>query len=163
MGTLVIGDDVRILAISKEGIMFGKNVSIGPKSILQCTGILRNQGCGIVIGDNTGIGPMAYIGGQGGVRIGNDVIVGPGLRIFSENHNYTDADTIIRNQGERRACVRIGDNCWIGANVVITAGVEIGNGCVIGAGAVVTRSIEPNSVAVGNPARKIKSRTRNDQ
>lgn len=157
-GVLLIEDDVSIQAISGEGIQFGSNVSIGKKSILQCTGIIRNQGVGIRIGNNTGIGPMSFIGGQGGVEIGNDVIAGPGLRIFSENHKYNKDEIPIRHQGEVRAKVQIGDNCWIGSNVIITAGVIIGSGCVIGAGAVVTKNFEKDSVIVGNPARRLKSR-----
>ncbi|MGZ5369955.1 MAG: DapH/DapD/GlmU-related protein, partial [Aeromicrobium sp.] len=53
----------------------------------------------------------------------------------------------------------IGDNCWLGANVVVTSGVTIGERCVIGANAVVKRDIPPHSVAAGNPARVIRTIT----
>lgn len=53
--------------------------------------------------------------------------------------------------------VTIGDNVWIGGSAVINPGVTIGDNCVIGSGAVVTRDIPPNSLAVGNPARVIKT------
>jgi acetyltransferase-like isoleucine patch superfamily enzyme len=53
--------------------------------------------------------------------------------------------------------VIIGDDCWIGANVTLLAGVTIGSGCSIGAGSVVKRDIPPYSIAVGSPARVIRS------
>ena len=53
--------------------------------------------------------------------------------------------------------VVIGDDCWIGANVTILAGVVIGPGCSIGAGSVVKKNIPPFSIAVGSPARVIRS------
>ena len=67
---------------------------------------------------------------------------------------------------ERHLCyakpVTIGDDCWIGANVVICPGVTIGMGCVIGAGSVVTRDVPPDSFAAGNPARVIREITGKD-
>ncbi len=72
------------------------------------------------------------------------------------NHNYKDPSTPIYLQGETVSEITVEDDCWIGANVVITAGVKIGKHSVVAAGAVVTKSIPPYSVAVGNPARVIK-------
>ena len=58
--------------------------------------------------------------------------------------------------------VHIGDNVWLGANVVVCPGVTIGDGCVIGAGAVVTRDIPPRTFAAGNPCRVIREITEAD-
>jgi acetyltransferase-like isoleucine patch superfamily enzyme len=72
------------------------------------------------------------------------------------NHSYEDLDTPISKQKESTALITVEDDCWIGANAVITAGVTIGKHSVVAAGAVVTKNIPPYSVAVGNPARVIK-------
>lgn len=154
---LIIDDHVFINGLSEKGISFGRNVTIARDSIFVCTGVLSNKGTGITIGDNSAIGAQSFLGGQGGIDIGSDVIMGPGVKIFSENHNYS-AEGIIRKQGENRKGVIIEDNCWIGANTVILDGVHISNGCVVAAGSVVTKSIPCNSIIAGIPAKVIKNR-----
>jgi len=154
----IFEDNVYINALSENGITMGDNVSIARDSILICTGVIAQKGTGITIGNGTGINARAYLSGQGGIHIGNEVIIGPNVKIFSENHNYADLSRTIKAQGVTREGVVIGDNCWIGAGVTILDGVIIGNGCVIAAGSVVSKSIPENSVAAGIPAKIIKSR-----
>jgi acetyltransferase-like isoleucine patch superfamily enzyme len=72
------------------------------------------------------------------------------------NHSYEDVNIPIDKQKVTTAPIIVEDECWIGANAVITAGVTIGKHSVVAAGAVVTKDIPPFSVAVGNPARVIK-------
>lgn len=156
--SLIVEDGVVIQALSDEGIVLGNRVTIARYSVLICTGIIAEKGKGIVIGDNSAVGAQSFLGGQGGIHIGTDVIMGPQVRIFSENHNYSDPTQPIRRQGQSRKGVRIGDNCWIGAGVTILDGVNIGNDCVIAAGSVVTQSVPDNSIAMGVPARVTKSR-----
>ncbi len=155
---LILEDNVFINAFSINGIILGNNVTIAKGSILQCTGVVANKGLGIIIGNNSALGAQSYLGGQGGIKIGDNVIMGPGIKIFSENHNYSDANELIRKQGENRKGVLIKNNCWIGANTTIVDGVEIEEGCIIAAGSVVTKSIPQNSIAAGVPAKVIKSR-----
>lgn len=155
---LILEDGAAILALSRDGIHLGRNVTIGRGTTLSCTGVLARPGVGITIGSRSAIGAGGFVGGQGGVRIGDDVIIGPGVRIFSENHNFEDSALPIRAQGEQRVGVSIADDCWIGASVTIVDGVSIGAGCVVAAGAVVTRDLVAYSVAAGVPARTIKSR-----
>lgn len=154
----IIEDNVYINALSEQGIRFGDNVSIARDSILICTGVIAHKGTGISIGSGTGINARAYLSGQGGIQIGKEVIFGPEVKIFSENHNYTDPTQTIKAQGVSRKGVIIGDNCWLGAGVTVLDGVTIGNGCVIAAGSVVSKSIPENSVAAGIPAKVIKNR-----
>ena len=114
-----------------------------------------NNGVGAVqIGSNTRVGMSNVIIGP--VTIGNNVILAQNIVISALNHNYTNVDIPIYLQGETVAPITIEDDCWIGANVVITAGVTIGKHSVIGGGSVVTKNIPSFSVAVGNPARVIK-------
>jgi acetyltransferase-like isoleucine patch superfamily enzyme len=155
---LILEDYVHLNALSEEGLFFGRNVTIAKYSSLVCTGVIANKGKGIKIGDYSAIGAHSFIGGQGGVLIGDNVIMGPGVKIFSENHNFDHLHIPIRLQGETRKGVNIGSNCWIGAGVIILDGVTIGEGCVIAAGAVVTKDIPPNTIAAGVPAKVIKTR-----
>lgn len=155
---LILEDGVSINALSEQGIKLGDHVSIARNSILFCTGIIAQKGTGITIGDRTGISARAYFAGQGGITIGNDVIMGPNVQIFSENHASADPTQTIKEQGVIKDPVVIGNNCWIGGGATILAGVNIGNGCVIAAGSVVTKSVPENSIVAGVPAKVIKSR-----
>jgi acetyltransferase-like isoleucine patch superfamily enzyme len=152
---LILESNVHLNALSKNGIILGDHVTIAKYSVLVCTGVVANKGIGIRIGNNSAIGAYSFFGGQGGILIGNDVIMGPQVMIFSENHNYRAKEIIIRKQGESRKGVAIGDNCWIGAGVIILDGVSIGSGSVIGAGSVITKSISQNSIAIGSPAKVV--------
>ncbi len=112
----------------------------------------------IELGDGVGFNHGCYVNGYGGLVIGDRTLVGPGTMIHTANHNTDDVDQPIDGQGWKEAPVHIGAGCWIGMGVCILPGVRIGEGCVVGAGSVVTKDLEPFSVAVGNPARIVRSR-----
>lgn len=155
---LRLGDFVFISALSKNGIQFGNNVTIGAFSRIIVSTTLNNLGDTIIIGDSVGIGEYASLGGAGGLAIGSECIIGPYLSCHPENHNYADLNVSIRHQGVNRKGIKIGRNCWIGSKVSILDGVELGEGCVIAAGAVVTKSFPENSIIGGVPAKLIKTR-----
>ncbi len=155
---LILEDNVSVNALSFDGIRFGDHVSIGRNSTLFGTGIISNKGKGIKIGNRTGINTGAYLAGQGGITIGDDVITGPNLQIFSENHVFADLHQIIKEQPLTRMGVTVGNNCWIGGGVTILDGVTIGDGCVIAAGSVVTISVPANAIVAGVPAKVIRNR-----
>lgn len=155
---LILEDNVNVNALSANGITIGDQVSIGRDSIIFCTGVIAQKGTGISIGDRTGINARAYLAGQGGITIGHDVIMGPNVQIFSENHNFSHPQINIKDQGVTRQPVIIGNNCWLGAGAIILAGVTIGDGCVIAAGSVVNKSVAPNSIVAGVPAKVVKTR-----
>jgi acetyltransferase-like isoleucine patch superfamily enzyme len=156
---LRLGDFVFVSALSKNGIQFGNNVSIGAFSRIIVSTTLNDLGDKIVIGNSVGIGEYASLGGAGGLEIGDECIVGPYLSCHPENHNYEDLSTSIRFQGVNRKGIKIGKNCWIGSKVSILDGVQLGNGCIIAAGAVVTKSFLDNSIIGGVPAKLIKTRS----
>jgi len=155
---LILEDYVQINALSDKGVIFGRNVTIGKAVIIMCTGVIANKGVGLEIGDYSAIGAQSFIGCQGGVKIGSNVIMGPGVRIFSENHNYDDISVPIRLQGESRKGVVVEDDCWVGSGVTILDGVTIGTGSLIAAGSVVAKNIPPFSVVAGVPAKVMKAR-----
>lgn len=155
---LTIGDNCYINALSKGGVHIGRGVSIGSGSIIECTGVIRNLGEKLIIGNHVGIAQNCFIGVRGKVEIGDDCIFASNVSLIAENHNFSLKNIPIRQQGENRKGIKIGKNCWIGTRVTILDGVTIGDGCVIGAGAVVTKDIPSDSVVVGVPARVIKDR-----
>jgi acetyltransferase-like isoleucine patch superfamily enzyme len=154
--TIIIGDNVEINALSIEGVKIGNNFSIHRNSIIECTGVLRNIGIGIVIGNNVGIAQNCFIQVRGKVTIGNDVIFGPGVSIFSENHNYSDRSKFIHEQGETRKGVIIEDGVWVGSGAIVLDGVTIGRNSVIAAGSVVNKDIPSHCIAGGIPAKVLK-------
>ncbi|OGX89673.1 sugar O-acetyltransferase [Hymenobacter coccineus] len=88
------------------------------------------------------------------VTIGSNVLFGPGVQLYGATHPL---DAVTRRTVESGRPITIGDDCWFGGGAIVCPGVRIGMGCVIGAGSVVTRDVPAYSLAVGNPARVIKS------
>lgn len=156
--TLTIGRNVNINALCKDGVEIGNNVSILDGTSIDCTGVLRNLGEGLRIGDNVGFAQNCFIQVRGTVIIGNNVIFGPYVKIFSENHNFSNLNVPIKDQGETRGNVIIEDNVWIGANATVLSGVTIGEGSVIAASSLVNKDVPPYSVVAGIPAKIIRQR-----
>lgn len=154
-------DNVYIDALSREGVILGKGTIIGRNSRIECTGSLQNIGKGVKIGNNTTFGSDCYFGAAGGIDIGNDVVAGQYIRFHSENHNFADVNTLIREQGVTHKGIKIGNNCWIGAGAVFLDGSEIGDGCVVAANAVITKKFSANSVISGVPGKIVKKREKN--
>jgi len=111
----------------------------------------------IEIGDDCLITDGVYIAAEKSVAIGARTMLGPKVMIFDADHGIAPGIPP-RDQPTVPKPVKIGAGCWLGAGVIVLRGVTIGDGAVIGAGAVVTRDIPPNTVAIGIPARVIKSR-----
>ena len=133
-------------------IVNSANVSIGRGCLIKEAVYLRaGPGGKITLGDRVAINSHTRIYGHGGVTIGDDTQLGPGVTITTTDHDFA-------NDLEARFIpVTMGQRVWVGANVTILPGVEIGDHAVIGAGAVVSKSIPARAVAVGVPARVIKT------
>ena len=132
---------------------------LGRKSVIEDFSTINNGVGDVIIGDNSLIGMGNVIIGP--VNIGNNVILAQNIVASGLNHEYRDPEIPIVLQSVTTAQITIEDDCWIAANVVITAGVTIGKHSVIAGGAVVTKDIPPYSVAAGNPARVLKQFDKN--
>lgn len=129
------------------------NVRIGENCLFQDGVYMRagNQGY-IHIGDRAALNSYTKLFGHGGIEIGEEAQMGPGSLITTTDHDYHD-----ENLETEFKKVTIGRRVWMGANVTVLPGVTIGEYSVIGAGAVVNRDIPPRSIAVGVPAKVIKT------
>ncbi len=144
----VIKDRTRTDLVPFNKFILGTNSTIEDFSTV-------NNGVGdLIIGDNTLVGMSNVLIGP--VTIGNNVILAQNVVISGLNHAYKDINLPIKDQPVTTSMITIEDDCWIAANVVITAGVSIGRHSVVAAGSVVTKDVPPFSVAAGNPARVIK-------
>jgi acetyltransferase-like isoleucine patch superfamily enzyme len=127
---------------------------LGERSVIETFSTINNGVGDVLIGDRTIIGMSNVVIGP--VIIGNDVMFAQNIIVSGLNHGYQDVSMPPSLQKVEKALITIGDNVWIGANSVITAGVTLGKHVVIGGGSVVTKNIPDYSVAVGNPAKVIK-------
>jgi acetyltransferase-like isoleucine patch superfamily enzyme len=128
-------ETARGAAVHMRCFFTGRNVSIGPRSVI-------NRGC--------------YLDGRGPLRIGADVSISPECYLLTLTHDPKDAAF-----GAFANPVFIEDRAWIGARAIILPGVRIGEGAIVGAGAVVTRDVERFAIVAGNPARKVGERNPN--
>ena len=135
-------------------INFGKNVRIGNNVRIQ----IYRKGATLSLGDNVYMCNRNSFLLGGNIQIGNDTLMASDILISSENHGINPEDPLPYGKQEL-ICkdVSIGSGCWIGEKVIILPGVTIGDKSIIGAGSVVTQNIPPLSIAVGNPAKIIKS------
>lgn len=131
-----------------------RNFIIGKRTIVEDQVCINNGMGDVIIGDNCTIGIGCILIGP--VEIGNNVILAQHIGISGLNHGYEDINIPIRDQKCNTALIKIGDDCWIGTNAVITAGVTIGKHSIVAGGSVVTKDVPPFTIVAGNPARIIK-------
>lgn len=141
------------LIFHPENVFLGRNVYVGHYAILK--GYYKNK---LEIGDESWIGQQAFLHAAGGLFIGSQVGIGPGVKVLTSAHTEAGRETPIFNAPVAFAPVVIEDGADIGANAVILPGVTIGKGAQIGAGAVVTRDIPAYTIATGSPARVQRAR-----
>lgn len=126
----------------------GKNINIEKGAIFSRK---------LVIGNNSGLG--VNCNAVGPITIGDNVMTGPNVTIFTQNHRHDRVDIPMNEQGyEEFKEVKIGNDVWIGANVIILPGITINDGAIIGAGAVITRDVPAYTIVGGNPAKVLKYR-----
>lgn len=146
--------------MNERFIEIGENTMIGPHVALSA-GMAPGQEClsqpVVRIGDRCLIGRGSGIVGHFSIDIGDDVWTGHHVYITDQNHGYDNVDIPISQQSMPEKPVRIGSGSWLGHGTVVLPGADIGEHVVIGANSVVTGSIPSFSVAVGAPARVVKS------
>jgi acetyltransferase-like isoleucine patch superfamily enzyme len=142
-----------VLEALREG-----RLQIGPHTLLEPGVWITMPGDARVrIGAGTFLNMGVMVAAENLVEIGDHCLLANGCFVTDSSHRYDDPDKPITWQGfESKGPTRIGDNCWLGANVVVTSGVSIGERCVIGANSVVTKDVEPFTVAAGAPARTLR-------
>ncbi|MFL5350713.1 MAG: acyltransferase [Hyalangium sp.] len=112
----------------------------------------------IQLGAHVFLGAQCIVESTCSVSIGADTMLGPNCYINDTNHGMS-LGTPMRLQLGTAGPVVIGEDCWLGAGVIVLKGVTIGRGTVVAAGSVVTRSLPENVVAAGVPARVLRART----
>ena len=151
--------------MNERFIEIGENTMIGPHVALSA-GMAPGQEClsqpVVRIGDRCLIGRGSGIVGHFSIDIGDDVWTGHHIYITDQNHGYDNVDVPISQQSMPEKPVRIGSGSWLGHGTVVLPGADIGEHVVIGANSVVTGSIPSFSVAVGAPARVVKSMSEAD-
>lgn len=143
-------------------LFFPKLRSVLVKNYLKKCGKNPRVKKGAEISPNATLGNYSELGTrcmiQSDVHIGDNVIMGPDVKIYSRNHKYENLDVPIQNQGKSFHKTYIGNDVWLGANVIITAGQKVGNHVIIAAGAVVTKNIPDYAIVGGVPAKILKYR-----
>ena len=131
---------------------------LGAGAIVEDFAVVNNGAGDVFIGEKSRIGIGAVVVGP--VRIGARTSLGPHVHIAGFNHTFDEGDKDWNVQGLTLREITVGDECLIGANASVVAGVHIGDRVQIGAGSVVTKDLPSECVAVGNPAKVIKKYNR---
>lgn len=142
----------------EERIAVGNHVFLGPDSWLQTLPDGENQSAAIIIGSGTSIVGWCVISAVRSVILEESVLFARNVYVSDHIHRYSQVGIPIMEQGvDKVAPVLIKRGAWLGQNVVVCPGVTIGRGAVIGANSVVLNDIPDYSVAVGAPARVVKT------
>lgn len=142
-----------------KNIFIGDDFHIGKDFLLAVYGVKGK----IVIGNNVNCQHRVRISSYEGVQIGNNVLMGSDILIIDNNHAINPNGQYIHDGEIISKPVVIGDGCWIAEKCIILPGVTIGENSVIGAGSVVTKDVPPYSIAVGNPAKVVKTYDREEK
>lgn len=121
-----------------------------PQSTTICPPFHCDHGTGIILGENVFINYDCIMLDGGYIRIGKHTLIGPHCQFYTPQHPMDYVER--REEKETAYPITIGEDCWLGGNVVVCPGVTIGNRCIIAAGSVVTKDIPDDSLAAGVPA-----------
>jgi acetyltransferase-like isoleucine patch superfamily enzyme len=152
-GMSFLGRRVELTAPRGDG-----RIIVGPWSWIGDGVSLRAHAGRVTVGSKVIIGGGSSVNAFLDVSIGDRSLLAEGVHLTDFDHRTDRLDVAVKDQGIVTAPVRIGPDVWLGRNVTVLRGVDVGQGSVVGAQAVVTRDIPPFSIAVGVPARVVRSR-----
>lgn len=128
------------------------------RRVVYYSGVRFMSGRNLSVGDDVDFATGVLVTTDGGVTVGDRVLVGYGTRIISGNHKIPENRGRIFGAGHTRLPIHIGNDVWIGASCVLLPGVTIGEGAVVAAGSVVTKDVEPFCIVAGVPAQILRRR-----
>ena len=155
IGDNVVIDDNCLLDAkgdSNEGITIGSGVFVGRNTILSC------KNGNIAVEDGANIGFNCELFSASRVRIGRDTLLAAYCYVIGGDHDFSDPERPVLEQGRRSLGVDVGEGAWLGAGAKVLDGVTIGNRAIVGAAAVVRDPVPDGAIAVGIPARVIGQR-----
>ena len=148
-----------VLIFHPENVFLGADVYVGHAAMLK--GYFCNQ---LRVGAGSWIGQRVFMHAAGGIEIGEDVGIGPGVMILTSSHDLPPehvadplADMPLLHRPLKFAPVCLGRGCDIGVGAILLPGITVGAGAQVGAGAVVTKDVPPRTIVVGNPARVLRA------
>ena len=145
--------------LPKINVTWPHQVSIGKRCVLE-HGIyfkfdgIWQTGPSIVIGDQVFIGSHCEFNVRKRITIGDNSLIASGCRFIDHDHG-TSTNYLMNNQPGVEKPIKIGNDVWLGCNVIVLKGVEIGSGSIVAAGAVVTKTIGEYEIWAGVPAKKL--------
>lgn len=143
-------------------LFFPQLRSLLVKGYLSSCGIKPRVKKGAEISPNATLGDYSELGTrciiQANVHIGDNVIMGPDVKVYSRNHKFDRLDIPISRQGKNYYKTFIGNDVWLGANTIVTAGCKIGDHAIVAAGSVITKDVPDYAIVGGVPAKVIRYR-----
>lgn len=155
LGDNVVIDDNVVLdakGSDNKGLFVGNGVFVGRNTILSC------KNGDIYLDDNANLGFNCEIFSANRVKVGKNVLMAAYTYLVGGTHTFSRIDIPMLHQEREARGIEVGDNCWIGAHVVVFDGVTVGRECVLGAGAIVNDDVPDWFIAVGAPAKPVKDR-----
>lgn len=143
----------RDCVISQKARLFPRNLVCGDNCLIAADCFIRAD---VEMGSHCTVNPFAVLAGK--IRMGDMVRIATHACLYGANHGHEDLDKPFCAQPHTEEGITIGDDVWIGTQVIIVDGVTIGSHSLLAAGAVVTKDVPPYSIVGGNPARVIRDR-----
>jgi acetyltransferase-like isoleucine patch superfamily enzyme len=156
LGRNVYLDSHCYLHACPAGITVGDDTFVMHGCVLHVYNFRDLPHSGIWIGRNCYLGEYCIVRGQGGVQIGDSVLLAPRVQVMAVNHLIADPARPVIEQGICAEGIVVEDGAWIGAGAILLDGVHVGKGAVVGAGAVVTHDVPARVLALGVPAKVVR-------